>query len=55
MTNWSYLIFESTEIINDALRSNCIDNLPEWYNEALVKNTNITFKENKEVMKKTSL
>ena len=36
-TNWSYKLYKITEIINDTIASYHIDNLPERYNEALMK------------------
>ena len=36
-TNWSYKIFENTEIIKDTIPSYRIDEIPERYNEALLK------------------
>ena len=43
-TNWSYILFKTTEIINDTISSYKIDNLPEPYNEALLKKTVLTLK-----------
>ena len=43
-TNWSYKLYKITEIINDTIPSYRIDNLPEHYNEALVKKTTLTMK-----------
>ena len=54
-TNWSYKLYKITEIINDTIPSYHIDNLPERYNEALLKKTKLTMKENKDVMKKLGL
>ena len=51
-TNWSYKLYKITEIINDTKPSYRIDNLPERYNEVLLKKTELTLKENKDVMKK---
>ena len=39
-TNWSYKLYEITEIINDTTPSYRLDNLPERYNESLLKTTN---------------
>ena len=52
MTNWSYRLYKITEIIKDTIPSYHIDNLPERYNESLLKKTELTLKENKDVMKK---
>ena len=54
-TNWSYKLYKITEIFNDTIPSYRIDNLPERYNEALLKKTNLTMKENDNVMKKLSI
>ena len=55
MTNWSYKLYKITKIINDTLPSYKIDNLPERYSESLLKKTNLTMKENDNVMKKSNL
>ena len=54
-TNWSYKLYKITEIINDTIPSYKIDNLPERYNESLLKKTDLTLKENNSVMKKLNL
>ena len=54
-TNWSYKLYKITEIIKDTIPSYKIDNLPERYNESLLKKTELTMKENKDVMKKLSI
>ena len=54
-TNWSYKLYKITEIINDTIPSYKIDNLPERYNESLLKKTELTMKENKDVMKKLKI
>ena len=54
-TNWSYKLYKITEIVNDTIPSYKINNLPERYNEALLKKTNLTLKENNSVMKKLGL
>ena len=54
-TNLSYGIYKITEIINDTIPSYHIDNLPERYNESLLKKTNLTIKENDNVMKKLNI
>ena len=54
-TNWSYKLYKITEIINDRIPSYKINNLPERYNESLLKKTNLTLKENNSVMKKLRL
>ena len=54
-TNWSYKLYKSTEIINDTIPSYKIDNLSERYSESLLKKTELTMKENKDVMKALNL
>ena len=54
-TTWSYKLYKITEIINDTIPSYKIDNLPERYNELLLKKTNLTMKENDSIMKKLSI
>ena len=54
-TNWSYKLYKITEILNDTIPSYKIDNLPERYNESLLKKTNLTMKENNSVMKKLKI
>ena len=54
-TNWSYKVYKITEIINDTIPSYKIDYLEERYNESLLKKTNLTIKENDNVMKKLNL
>ena len=36
-TNWSYKLYKITEMIEDTVPSYHIDNLPEIYNESLLK------------------
>ena len=50
-TNWSYKLYKFTEIFNNTIPSYRIDNLPERYNEALLKQTNLTVKKNNAVIK----
>ena len=54
-TNWSYKLYEITKNINVTITNYRIDNLPERYNEALLKKTELTLKENKAVMKALNL
>ena len=54
-TNWSYKLYKITEIINDTIPSYRIDNLKERHNEYLLKKTELTLKENKDVMKKIKI
>ena len=50
-TNWSYKSYKITEFINATIPIYRIDNLPERYNEALLKKTELNLKENKDNMK----
>ena len=43
-TNWSYILYEITEIINDTKPSYCIEYLNERYNESLLEKTELTVK-----------
>ena len=54
-TNWSYKLYKITEIINDTIPAYKIDNLPERYNEFLLKKTELLLKQNKDVMKKLKI
>ena len=54
-TNWSYKLYKITEIVSDTIASYKINNLPERYNELLLKKTDLTMKENNSVMKKLRL
>ena len=54
-TNWSYKLYKITEIINDTIPSYKIDSLKERYNESLLKKTELTLKENDNVMKMLNL
>ena len=54
-TNWSYKLYEITEIINDTIPAFKIDNLPERYNESLLKKTELTMTKNDNVMKKLNI
>ena len=54
-TNWSYKLYKITEIIIDTIPSYKIDKLSERYNESLLKKTELTLKENDNVMKKLNL
>ena len=54
-TSWSYELYKVTEIIDDTIPAYEIDNIPERYNESLLKKTELTIKENNNVMKKLRL
>ena len=51
-TNWSYKLYKITEIFNDTIPSYKISNLPERCNESLLIKTDLTLKENDNLMKK---
>ena len=51
-TNWSYKLYKITELIMDTIPSYRLDILPEHYNEALLKTTELTMKDNNSVKKK---
>ena len=55
LTNWSYKLYTTTEMINDSIPSYHIDNLTERYNEALLRKTELKMKENNSVIKKLNL
>ena len=50
-TLWSYRLYKITEIISDTIPYYKIDNVPERYNDSSLKKTNLSMKENKDVMK----
>ena len=52
---WSYKLNKITEVIIDTIPSYKINKLPERYNEAVLKKTELTKKENNSVMKKWNL
>ena len=54
-TNWSYRLYKVTEIIIDTIPSYRLGNLPERYNEVLLKKTELSMKKNNSVMKKLNL
>ena len=53
--NWSYKLHKITELVIDTIPSYRLDNLPERYNEALLKKTELSRKENNSVMKKLNI
>ena len=53
--NWSYKVYKITAIFNDTIASYHNENLPERYNQALLKKTALTLNENKVVMKTLNL
>ena len=50
-TDWSYKVYKVTEVIDGTIPSYKSNQLPENYNGALLKQTKLTLKENKDVMK----
>ena len=54
-TNWSYKLYKITEINNDTIPSYHIDNLPEIYNKSLLKRSELSLKQNKDVKKALNL
>ena len=54
-TSWSYKLYKINEIINDTIPNYHIDNLPQRYNETLLKKTKLTMKDDNSVMKKLNL
>ena len=50
-TNWSYILYKFTKIVNDTIPSYKINQFPERFNEPLFKKTELTLKENKAIMK----
>ena len=54
-TNWSYKLYKITENINDTKPSYKIDNLEERYNQSLLKKTELSLKQNKDVTKKLKI
>ena len=53
--NWSYKLYKITEIINDTMPSYRLNDLSERYNESLLKKTELSMKENNNVMKKLNI
>ena len=51
-TNWSYELYKTTQIINGTIPSYHFDDLPERYNESILRKTELRKKENDNVMKK---
>ena len=54
-TNWSHKMYRITVVLTDTIPYYKIDNLPERYNESLLKKSELTLKENKAVMKKLNI
>ena len=54
-TNYSYKLYNITEVIHDTIPSYKIDYLPERYNENLILPTKLTLEQNNQVMKELNL
>ena len=54
-TNWSYKLYKITEIINDTMPSYRLNDLSERYKESLLRKTELSMKENNNVMKKLNI
>ena len=54
-TNWSNKLYKITEVVNDTIPSYRLDKLKERYNESLLKKTDLSMKENDNVMKKLKI
>ena len=54
-TNWSCKLYKITEIINDTIPTYHIDNLPERYNDLLLKRIELPLKQKKDDMKALNL
>ena len=50
-TNWSFKLYKITDYIIDTIPRYCNDNLPERCKEALLKKTELNWKEIKDVLK----
>ena len=46
-TDWSYILHEIKEIVNNTIPKYGIDDSPERYNEVLLKKIQITLEQNK--------
>ena len=55
MTNWSYNLYKITKVVKDTIPSYHLDNLPERYNQTLLRKTESTLKENEDVMEKLNI
>ena len=54
-TNCSYIFCKISEIVNDTIPSYRLDNLPERYNKAFLRRTELTMKENRAFKKTLNL
>ena len=55
MTIWSYKFYKNTEVVKNTKPSCHPGNLPERYNESLLEKTELTLKENEDVIKKLNI
>ena len=55
MTDWSYILYKSTEYDNDTKPNYRIDKLVERYSEPLLKKTELSIKENNNVWKELNI
>ena len=53
--NWCFKLYKITEIIDDTIPSCRNDKLKERYNESILKKTELSLEENKDVMKRLNL
>ena len=54
-TNWSYNLYEITEVINDTIPAYKLENFPERHNQNLLQKSQLSLAENRKVMKKLNL
>ena len=54
-TNWFYKLYKITQVVNDTIPTYRLDKLKERYNESLLKKTDLSMKENDNVMKKLKI
>ena len=54
-TNWLYKLYKVTKIFNDTISSYRLENLPERFNGAFLKKTELSMKKNNDVMKNINL
>ena len=54
-TDWSYKLSKITKIITGTIANSILDNSSKRYKESFLKKTDLTMKENKDVMKKRNI
>ena len=54
-TNWSYKIYENTDVVHDTISSYGITYLSERYNQNLLLPSKLSLEENNQIMKKLNL